>query len=203
MDGHLRYSGRTDAEQRAALTAIIRNTPFLMEVLAGLRAARLPEGLLVSGAIYNSVWNALTGRPPQNGIADIDLIYFDESDLSYEGEDKVIRAMDARFAHLPLPVQVRNQARVHLWFEKRFGQAVPPLRSAAESLGRYASTTHAVAVRLEDDDTLTLLAPFGLEPLFAFRVEPNPVLDNRAAHDAKGVRAKRIWPELTVLPWPN
>jgi len=28
------------------------------------------------------------------------------------------------------------------------------------------------------------------------------VLMNKPAHDAKGARAKSVWPELTVLPWP-
>ena len=69
--------------------------------------------------------------------------------------------------------------------------------------GRYASKTHSVAVRLEADDTLTILAPFGLDDIFSFRVVPNPALMNRPAHDAKGARAKAQWPEITVVPWPD
>jgi hypothetical protein len=201
MNDHLRYSGAGEAAQRAALAAIVRSSPLLMEVLRGLRDDGLADHLLVAGAIYNLVWNRLTGRPDLTGINDIDVFYFDDRDLSYEAEDLVIRRLAARFAHLPLPVQVRNQARVHLWFPQKFGVPFVPLRSSAEMLGRYASRTHAVAARLEADDSLTIVAPFGLDDIFSFRITPNPVLMNKPAHDAKGARAKSVWPELTVVPW--
>jgi len=198
---HLSYAGRGDAEQRAALADIIRSSPILAEVLRGLRDDGLPDHLLVAGAIYNLVWNRLTGRPDLNGINDIDVFYFDDRDLSYEAEDVVIQRLARRFAHLPLPVQVRNQARVHLWFPQRFGVAFEPLTSSGEMLGRYASKTHSVGARLKADDSLTIVAPFGLDDIFSFRIVPNKVLMNKPAHEAKGARAKGVWPELTVVPW--
>lgn len=201
MGDHLRYSGLGFAAQRAALEGIIRSDPVLMEVLDALRAEALPEGMLVAGAIYNLVWNRLTGRPDLAGVNDIDIFYFDDSDLSYEAEDAVIKRLDGRFAHLPLPVQVRNQARVHLWFPQKFGIPFSPLGSAAEMLGRYASKTHAVAARLEPGGDMTIIAPFGLDDIFSFRIVPNRVLMNRPAHEAKGARAKAIWPEITLIAW--
>jgi len=201
MDDHLRYSGAGEAVQHAALRDIIGSSPLLMRVLTGLREDGLPDHMLVAGAIYNLVWNRLTGRPDLTGINDIDVFYFDDRDLSYEAEDVVIRRLGARFADLPLPVQVRNQARVHLWFPQKFGVPFAPLTSSAEMLGRYASKTHSVAARLEADDSLSIVAPFGLDDIFSFRITPNPVLMNKPAHDAKGARAKSVWPELTVVPW--
>lgn len=203
MSDHLRYAGATEAEQIAALEAIVRAQPVLMDALVTLRALALPDPLICSGAIYNAIWNSLTGRPPLTGIKDIDAVYFDDSDLSYEAEDRVIqRAADA-FAALPLPVEVRNQARVHLWFPEKFGTPYPQLRSSAEMMDYFASRTHAVAVRLEADDRLSIFAPFGLDDIFAFRLTPNPALDNRLTHHTKALRAKAIWPELTVVPWPE
>ena len=200
-DTHLRFAGSGAAAQRAALNDIIRSNPTLMEVLRGLRDDALPDQLLVAGAIYNLVWNRLTGRPDLNGINDIDVFYFDDRDLSYEAEDVVIKRLERRFAHLPLPVQVRNQARVHLWFPQKFAVAFEPLTSSSEMLGRYASKTHSVGARLEADDSLTIVAPFGLDDIFAFRIVPNRVLMNKPAHEAKGARVKSVWPELTIVPW--
>ena len=201
MGEHLRFSGQSEAVQGAELEAIIRSSPLLMDVLEGLRADGLPDQLLVAGAIYNLVWNRLSGRPDLTGINDIDVFYFDDRDLSYEAEDVVIQRLARRFTHLPLPVQVRNQARVHLWFPQKFGVPFEPLTSSEEMLGRYASKTHSVAARLEKDGRITILAPFGLDDIFSFRITPNKVLFNKPAHDAKGARAKSVWPELTVLPW--
>lgn len=71
MSDHLRLAGKPFTAQRAALVEMIREEPVLMAVLDGL--ADLPDGLLVAGALYNMVWNRLTGRPALNGIADIDV----------------------------------------------------------------------------------------------------------------------------------
>jgi hypothetical protein len=202
MSEHLKLAGRPHAEQVAAVADFLAAEPVLMAVLEGLREDGLPDHLLVAGAIYNLVWNRLTGRPALTGINDIDVFYFDP-DTSWEAEDAVIQRLAARFAHLPLPVQVRNQARVHLWFPQKFGVSdFAPLTSSEEMLWRYASKTHAVAARLEADGGLRILAPFGLNDIFSFRVVPNPVLPNRVAHEAKGARAKSVWPEITIEPWP-
>ncbi|WP_404402402.1 nucleotidyltransferase family protein [Pelagibacterium halotolerans] len=201
MDGHLKWAGKSDTVQRAALESIVRGHDVLMDVLVGLREMDLPDHLIGSGAIYNAVWSHLTGKPLLTGTKDIDVIYFDGSDLSYEAEDRVIRTVENRFADLSVPVEVRNQARVHLWFPDRFGFAVPPLARTKDALLRYASKTHAVAVRLETDDSLTIEAPFGLEDMFAFRITPNHALDNKYTHHEKGARAKTIWPEIEVVPW--
>lgn len=203
MSDHLRYAGASDTMQRAALESIVRNQPVLMAVLEGLRALDLPDPLVGSGAIYNSVWNTLTGRPPLTGIKDVDVVYFDDIDLSYEAEDRVIGRAARQFTAIPLPVEVRNQARVHLWFPQKFGMSYPQLRSSAEMMLYFASKTHAVAARLEADDRLSIFSPFGLDDIFAFRVTPNPALDNRKTHHAKAERNQAIWPELTVVPWPD
>lgn len=203
MIEHLRLAGRPYLEQLAAVETFLREEPVLMAVLEGLREDGLPDQLLVAGAIYNLVWNRLSGRPALADINDIDVFYFDP-DTSWEAEDAVIRRLAARFADLPLPVQVRNQARVHLWFPQKFGVSdFVPLTSSAEMLGRYASKTHAVGARLDADGRMSIVAPFGLDDIFAFRVAPNPALPNRAAHEAKGARARAVWPQVTVLPWPE
>jgi hypothetical protein len=200
MVDHLALAGKSFAIQRDALEQMIRDEPVLMEVLHGI--ADLPQGLLVAGAIYNMVWNKLTRRPALNGVADIDVFYFDDSDLSYDAEDVVIQRLAALFVHLPLPVQVRNQARVHLWFEQKFDQPFTRLASADEMLGRYASKTHAIGARLNADGTMEFVAPFGLDDIFSFRIVPNPLLpNNRTAHEKKAARARSVWPEITVVPW--
>lgn len=199
VSDHLRLAGLPFEAQRDALEAMIRAEPVLMEVLEGI--GELPEGMLVAGALYNLVWNRLTGRPPLRGVSDIDVVYFDPRDLSYEAEDELIQRLARRFAHLPLPVQVRNQARVHLWFEQKFGAPFAPLRSAEEMLGRYASKTHAVAAQLGPGGEMRITAPFGLDDIFSFRVVPNRVLNNRSSHEKKAARAKATWPEVTVIPW--
>ena len=182
----------------ARLEAIVRACPSLMQVLTTARDLQLPDWLIFSGAIYQRVLNHLTGRDADYGIRDYDFGYFDPSDISYEAEDLVIRRVAAAFEPpLQAMVEVRNQARVHLWFEGKFGEAYAPLSCTAEALARFVSPLFAVGVRLEPDDRLTIVAPFGLEDLFALTLRPNPRRrTNGFARTAASNRAR--WPELTV-----
>ena len=159
---------------RARLEAIVRATPGLMQVLATARDLGLPDWLIMSGAVYQPVLNHLTGRPADHGLKDYDLGYFDASDTSYDAEDVVIRRVAATFDEpLGSLVEVRNQARVHLWFEGKYGEAYSPLESTAEALRRFVSPMFAVGVRLDAAGALWVEAPFGLADLFALRLRPN------------------------------
>jgi hypothetical protein len=181
------------------LEAIVRETPSLMHVLRIARGLDLPDWLIFSGAIYQAVLNRLTGRAFDYGLKDYDLGYFDSSDLSYEAEDRVIRGVAAAFEPpFRALVEVRNQARVHLWFESKFGEAYSPLANTREALERFVSPLFAVGVRLEADDRLSVVAPFGLEDLFALRMCPNPRrVTNGFARTAASVRER--WPEVEAI----
>jgi hypothetical protein len=185
---------------RAELEAIIRADPDLMRLLELLRRLDLPQGRLVAGAIYQTVWNVLCGSPRGTGIRDYDVIYFDDADLSYEAEDAVIRRVAAAAGgDFKAPIETRNQARVHLWYEQRFGAPYPRLASADEALGFYANTAHAVGVRLEPDGRLDLIAPFGLGDIFEMIMRRNPACPARTVHGEKARRARAIWPRLRVV----
>ncbi len=158
---------------------------------------------MFSGAIYQPVLNRLTGRPLDYGIKDYDLGYFDRSDLSYDAEDAVIRRVKVAFDEpLRSMVEVRNQARVHLWFEAKFGESYAPLSCTAEALERFASATFSVGVGLEPDDRLHIEAPFGLADLFALRVVPNP-RRNMIGFDRASADVRRRWPEVVICDLPQ
>jgi hypothetical protein len=193
----------SDGELRERLTEIVRATPPLMRALSVSRHLCLPDWLLFSGAVYQPVLNHLTGRALDYGIKDYDLAYFDASDLSYEAEDAVIRRVKAALDEpLRSMVEVRKQARVHLWFEAKFGEPYGPLSCTAEALERFASATFAVGVRLEPDDRLHIGAPFGLADLFALRLRPNP--RRKTVHFARtSSDVQRRWPELMIDKEPH
>src|SRR6201984_863549 len=134
----------SESELRERLTAIVRATPPVRRVLSVARPLGLPDWLVFSGAVYQPVLDHLTGRPLDYGIKDYDLGYFDGSDLSYEAEDAVICRVKAAFdEQLRTMVEVRNQARVPLWFPAKFGEPYGPLSCTPQALERFASATFA------------------------------------------------------------
>ena len=190
----------SDLETR--LVDIVRGVPTTMQVLRTIRELDLPDAMIFSGAIYQPVWNHLTGRAPDYGIKDYDVAYHDDSDTSYEAEDVVIQRVAAQFDEpLKSLVEVRNQARVHLWFEKKFGadEPYPPLLTSADALKRFVATAFCVGVRMEADDSLSVFAPFGLDDLFALHLRPNPLRVKGAGGWARTTgSAQARWPEITV-----
>ena len=184
------------------LIDIVQGVPTTMQVLRTIRDLNLPDAMIFSGAIYQPVWNHLTGRAPDYGIKDYDVAYHDASDTSYEAEDAVIRRVAAAFEP-PLRdlVEVRNQARVHLWFADRFGadEPYPPLLRSADALERFVATAFCVGVRMEADDSLSVFAPFGLDDLFALHLRPNPLRVKGAGGWARTTgSAQARWPEITI-----
>ena len=189
-----------DEELAEHLTVLIAGSPTVMQVLTTVRELDLPGWRLFSGAVYQTVWNALTERDADYGIKDYDIGYFDP-DTSWDAEDVVIRRVaDALQPPLREKVEVRNQARVHLWFEQKFGEPYPALTRTDEALARFVCSAFGVGVRLEADDTLTISAPFGLIDIFTMRLRKNP---NRAISDESFARvtssAKARWPELEIV----
>lgn len=185
--------------------AVLRN-PAVAEIVRRAAALDLPDCWLAAGSLFQTVWNVLDGHDPQRGIGDYDLIYFDGSDLSWDAEDAVIRRCAEAFGDLDLgpgvEVEVRNQARVHLWYEGHFGVPYPPLRSSTDAVDRYAARACQVALRAAPGG-YEVYAPSGFDDLFAFVVRPNPVVAPRHVYETKAARWASLWPRLQVLPWPG
>ena len=51
---------------------------------------------------------------------------------------------------------------------------------------------------LRDDDEIEVVAPFGLDDVFAMRLRPNPLLPVSRDWDRVVASAVRRWPELVV-----
>ena len=186
------------ADLEARLARIVTESPTLMRVLTTLRALDLPQWRLVSGAVYQTVWNSLTGRDPDYGVRDYDLAYFDP-DTSWDAEDAFIKRVAAAFeAPLSQMVEVRNQARVHLWFEGKFKEPYTALKSADEALERFVSPAFSCGLKLLPDNKIDIVAPFGLDDLFAMYIRPNPLRPLAQGWVRTTRSAKARWPELTV-----
>jgi hypothetical protein len=57
--------------------------------------------------------------------------------LSWEAEDLVIKQAEMLFKNLGAHIEIRNQARVHLWYPENFGIAYPTLKGSTEAINRF------------------------------------------------------------------
>ena len=184
----------TDAER---VVALVRATPWFMAALRAGRSLGLTHWCIGAGALRTLVWDALHGLPP-TPLADVDLVYFCAADLSPERD----AALQHRLAEqLPeLPWEVTNQAGVHLWFERCFGDAVEPLRSLEDALASWPEPATAVGVWLGDRDALHVIAPLGLDDLLSMRIRRNPARVSAETYRQRCESKRYVerWPRVVV-----
>lgn len=161
---------------------------------------RLPNGWLAAGAVAQTVWNIAHGYPTEANIKDIDLIYFDADDLSAESEARHEARVRGLFADLGVAVDVKNEARVHLWYPAKFGYSIAPYGSAEAAIATFPTTSTAVGVR-PHGSRLDVCAPFGLDDLLRLVVRPNKAQITRPIYEAKVARWRLCWPELKIYGW--
>ncbi|SJZ80630.1 hypothetical protein SAMN02745126_02365 [Enhydrobacter aerosaccus] len=173
---------------------IIAQDPVGMKQLRAVRSLGLPDWCIAAGFVRNRVWDHLHAITPPRPPADIDVLYFDAADLSKVPEARY----EARLTDLmpDLPWQVRNQARMHVWKE------VPPHADTADAMRHWLETVTAVGVRLETDDTLTVIAPLGIDDLVNLRCRPTDFgRTRRHEYDERIARKgwRTLWPRVQFL----
>src|SRR4051794_32347105 len=105
-------------------------------LLDELMRLELRDAWIVSGCLAQTIWNLKTGRPVQYGIDDYDVFYFDP-DTSWEAEDRIIARLSETSARLGIRVEIRNQARVHLWYGQKHGVLYPALQCSSDGIDRF------------------------------------------------------------------
>ncbi len=177
--------------------ADILSNPHNKAILAAWHELELPDGWLVAGCLFQTVWNLQTGRSPEAGIKDHDLFYFDAQDLSADGEARVQARVDRALGSLGVPIEVKNQARVHLWYEEHFGFPYPKLANTKEGIDRFLIPSTCVGVR-PAGDAYELYAPNGLSILYSGLLTPNPLTSHLPLFRDKASSYKSRW-ELLQL----
>ena len=153
----------------------------------------LPDGWLVAGCLFQTVWNLQAGRSPEADIKDYDVFYFDPADLTEEGESAVQARINGLLCDLGVTIEVSNQARVHLWYESYFGKPYLELRNSCEGIDRFLISATCVGIQPGE-----LYAPNGLALLYDGVLQMNPMTPHRTLFDRKVKSYLARWPWLQV-----
>ncbi len=175
-------------------------SPLVTAVFDRWDQLELPDCWLVAGAVVQTYWNHAFGYPATHGIDDVDLVYFDASDLSEESEAAHHRRAESLFADVAVRLDVKNEARVHLWYERKFGIEIAPYSDVTSAIETFPTTVGAIGLRPRQQ-SVEVFAPFGLDDLENLVVRPNKKLVTRPVYEAKVERWRNHWPELQFLSW--
>lgn len=190
---------------REFLEGILQNRTNQI-ILDRFSAFGIKDWWLTAGCLAQTIWNIKANRTSATDIADYDLFYFDP-DTSWQAEDHVIVQGAELFADIPVSVEIRNQARVPIWYPEKFGVPYGAVTAASDGIDRFAYQTTAIGVRKETGNdgigAYRIYAPFGLAAVMEGRVIPNTVLPVKEVYETKVARWQKIWPDLIISPWPD
>ncbi|MBZ9621442.1 nucleotidyltransferase family protein [Clostridium sp. FP2] len=187
--------------QLKVLEDIIQSNKTLNEVIERANSLGIENYYIGAGCIAQTVWNYLSNNPLNYGISDIDFVYFDDSNLEVAEEEKVIRAVNALYSDQKIKIDVKNQARVHLWYEERFGNPMEPYVSLEYAINTWPTTATAVGVRREENGDFKVYAPFGLNDLFGKIVRANKTKITEDIYNIKVVKWLSKWSDLKIISW--
>jgi hypothetical protein len=145
--------------------------------------------------VRNKVWDVLHGYEERTPLSDVDVIYFDVSNID-EGQEKIFE-QQLRVIDSSVPWSVKNMARMHLvnGDDERYS-------SSSDAMKHWPETATAVGVRINDADKLEFSAPYGTADLVSLRVVMSPGFNrSRQLFLSRVVKKgwQKIWPKLTVL----
>lgn len=176
------------------LIGLIKKDPWRMDILRCVRSLDLLDACVGAGFVRNIVWDYLHGHVVSTSPSDIDVIYFDRD----HSEEKIEKEVEERLKKMRKEDwSVKNQAR--------FGYINHQGRnytSVGDALAHWPETATAIAVRLRQDDTLEVIAPYGLDDLFSLIVRISPNFGDGRDYflsriSKKGWKEK--WPKLIIV----
>lgn len=191
-------------EQIEILGSIIRKNTNLMIILKKLEDyskinKRFKDYYVGAGSINQTVFNYLTNKEIDYGIKDYDIVYYD-SDLTYEAEDKIIKDVELLLGDTKIEYDIKNEARVHLWYNKKYNSNRLPYSSCEDAIASWGATVTCIGIRLENDK-LIVYCPYGLNDLFSMTIRPVKRYFTQEQYEERAQRWKKKWDNLTILPW--
>jgi hypothetical protein len=176
------------------LVRIAMANPINAQIISRLPSLGVSQCMLTAGCLFQAVWNHQSHRPSAWGVKDYDVFYFD-NDLSWEAENAVIDSAQRLFQDLDVNVDIKNQARVHLWYGQRFGRSYPQLQSVKDGIDRYLIAGTCIGL---DAETGEVYAPYGLADVEQGVLRINPKNHQPDLFEQKAKSYQTRWPWLRV-----
>lgn len=176
-----------------AIITAVKKDDWMMSILEAVKTMDLPDWWICAGFVRSKIWDGLHGYETRTPLADIDVIYFDDENLS-EGDEK--RYEEGLAEIMPdVPWSVKNQARMH----KR--NRLAPYCSSVDAISKFPETATAIGIKLNAEHDLVIAAPCGTVDLMNLQIKPTPHFVQHA--ELLPIYKQRIEDKGWLQTWPQ
>lgn len=148
---------------------LVTEDEWMMDVLLTAKTLNLPDWWVCAGFVRAKIWDVLHGFTERTPTPDVDVIYFDKSNLDEEVEkewEEKLRSINPN-----IPWSVKNEARMHQV------NNIPPYSSAVDAISKFPETATALGLSLDQRNKVVLTAPCGIEDVVNLVLKPTPYFE--------------------------
>lgn len=164
-----------------------------------LENSNFKDWYIGAGGVNQTVFNYYHGFESDYGIKDYDIVYFDK-DTSYDAEDIIIKDLEERLKDIDIVSDIKNQARVHIWYNPKYGTNREPYESSEDAISSWGSTITCIGIRKENGK-LVVCCPYGLNDLFSMTIRPVKRYFDKESYLERCKRWKSKWDKLNIIEW--
>ncbi len=191
-------------EQLLVLESILNKSKKIKEILRVLEQYSkenqdFKNYYLAAGCINQTIFNYYHNYDLDYGIGDYDIVYYDE-DTSYEKEDIIIKDLKERLKHLDLKFDIKNEKRVHIWYNEKYKTNRKEYESVEDAISKWGTTITCLGVRMENNK-LIVCAPYGLNDLFNLILRPVKIDFTKEDYEKKVTKWTSKWELLKVIKY--
>ncbi len=165
---------KTIDEQYEFFISILEKNTNLMMVLDYITKLELPNFYIAAGSVFQTIWNYYDGKDLNFGIKDIDVIYYNNSDLGVEKDLEYYNIINeyVKSKGLNYEIDVSNEARMHLWkMEHNQGESVEQYKNSEDAMSKWIATVHAIGIT-KVNGNIKIYAPYGLSDIYSRTIRP-------------------------------
>ncbi|MGA6119578.1 nucleotidyltransferase family protein [Sphingobacterium anhuiense] len=175
------------------ILSILRKNRKCLSILKFVHQIKDEELWIGGGFIRNIIWDFKHSYLVNTEFGDIDVFYFNKECLDksrdIEIENKLLKISPN------IDWSVKNQARMHIHNDEK------PYVSLTDALVKFPDTASTTIVRLNENNLIELIAPYGYSDLFNLIVKPTPYF--LKSQTKFQIYIDRILQKKWGTKWPN
>jgi uncharacterized protein len=143
---------------------LITEDKWMMNILKAAKSLNLPDWWICAGFVRSKIWDTLHNFNERTPIPDIDVIYFDPTNIEELMEKQLEDKLKTLMPNIPW--SVKNEARMHI------KSNMPPYSSSVDAISKFPETATALGVKLDERGNVKLTAPCGISDVINLEVKP-------------------------------